>query len=100
MDDIGSSNKVIYAALVGNLLIALSKFIAAFLTGSSSILSEGIHSLVDTVDQVLLLYGGSRAKRPPDRDFPFGHGKEIYFWGLIVAILIFSLGAGSPFMKA
>ncbi len=89
-----SSRKVVYAALAGNLLIALSKFIAAYFTGSSSILSEGIHSLVDTGDQLLLLYGMHRAKEPADREFPFGHGKEIYFWSLIVAILIFALGAG------
>ncbi len=74
--------------------IALSKFVAAWFTRSSSILSEGIHSLVDTGDQLLLLYGMHRAKEPADREFPFGHGKEIYFWSLIVAILIFSLGAG------
>jgi len=88
------SKKVIYAALVGNALISITKFIAASITGSSAMLSEGIHSLVDTGNQVLLLNGLKRAQKPPDKDFPFGHGKEIYFWSFIVAILIFALGAG------
>ncbi len=88
------SKKVIYAALIGNGLIAITKFIAASITGSSAMLSEGIHSLVDTGNQVLLLNGLKRAQKPPDKDFPFGYGKEIYFWSFIVAILIFALGAG------
>ena len=89
-----SSKKVIYAALIGNSLVALTKFIAAFMTGSSAMLSEGIHSVVDTGNQVLLLLGLSRAKKPPDEKFPFGHGKEIYFWAFIVAILLFAIGSG------
>lgn len=89
-----SSKKVIYAAFVGNGLIAIVKFIAAAMTGSSAILSEGIHSVVDTGNQALLLYGIRRAKRPADKRFPFGHGKEVYFWSFIVSILIFAVGAG------
>jgi cation diffusion facilitator family transporter len=88
------SKKVIYAALVGNTLIAITKFFAGGVTGSSAMISEGIHSLVDTGNQGLLLYGLRKAKIPADEKFPFGHGKEIYFWSFIVAILIFALGAG------
>lgn len=88
------SKKVIYAAMIGNGLIAIAKFVGASITGSSAMLSEGIHSVVDTGNQGLLLYGMSRAKRPADEKHPFGYASEIYFWAFIVAMLIFSIGAG------
>jgi cation diffusion facilitator family transporter len=90
---------VVYAALAGNLLIAISKFVAAFLGRSSAMLSEGVHSLVDTTNEVLLLYGLHRAGEPPDRAHPFGHGRELYFWNFIVALLVFALGAGVSFYE-
>lgn len=90
----GSSKKVIIAALIGNTLVAATKFIASAITGSSAMFSEAIHSVVDTGNQVLLLYGLKRAAQPADERFPFGHGKEVYFWSFVVAILIFAVGAG------
>jgi cation diffusion facilitator family transporter len=88
------SRKVVHWALAGNALIALTKFVAAGLTGSSAMWSEGVHSVVDTGNQALLLYGMKRAQRPPDARFPFGYGKEVYFWSFVVALLLFSTGAG------
>ncbi len=85
---------VIYAALAGNALISVTKFIAAAVTGSAAMMAEGIHSLVDTGNQVLLLHGMRRAKKPADAQFPFGHGKEIYFWSFVVAIMVFAIGSG------
>ncbi|MDQ0315586.1 cation diffusion facilitator family transporter [Amorphus orientalis] len=86
------SKRVVYAAMIGNLAIAVTKFAAAAWTGSSAMLSEGIHSTVDTSNQAILLLGMKRASRPPDDRHPFGYGMEIYFWAFVVALLIFALG--------
>ena len=94
-----SSSKVVYAALLGNVLIAITKFAAAFWTGSSAMLSEAVHSSVDTSNELLLLYGLRRSKQPPDAQHPFGYGRELYFWSFIVALMVFGLGAGVSFYE-
>lgn len=89
----GGSAKVVYVALAGNLAITLTKFAAAFFSGSSSMLSEAIHSTVDTGNELLLLYGMRQSKKPVGSGNPFGNGRELYFWAFIVALMVFAMGA-------
>jgi len=93
------STVVVVIALIGNLCITASKFGAAVLTGSAAMASEGVHSLADTTNELLLLYGLNRANAPPDRRHPFGHGREAYFWSFIVALLILIVGASVSFYQ-
>ena len=99
MADSNASKVSLYGGIAANVAIAISKFVAAYFTGSSAMLSEGIHSLVDTGNSGLLLYGTAQSQRPPDAEHPFGHSKELYFWGLIVAVLIFAIGGGMSFYE-
>jgi cation diffusion facilitator family transporter len=94
-----SSKLAIYGAIGANVAIAISKFVAAYFTGSSAMLSEGIHSLVDSGNGLLILFGVNQSQKPADRRHPFGRSKELYFWSLIVAILVFSVGGGMSFYE-
>ena len=89
-----TSTRTLVIALLANAGIAVSKFVAAMITGSSAMLTEGVHSVVDCTNQLLLMWGRHAAKRPPDLIHPFGYGRELYFWSFVVAVLVFSLGAG------
>jgi cation diffusion facilitator family transporter len=94
-----SARPVIYAALAANAAIALAKFLAGMFTGSAAMVAEGVHSTVDMANQALLLYGLKRSRRPPDQRFPFGYGKEVYFWCFVVAIEVFTVGAGAALIR-
>ena len=98
-DNGGGSKGAVWAALIGNLLVAVTKSGAAIFTGSSAMLSEAVHSFVDTGNELLLLYGMQRAKKRADHDHPVGYGRELYFWSFIVALLVFALGAGVSILQ-
>src|SRR3954463_14671640 len=93
------TSTTVWAALIGNLLVALTKIAAALFSGSSAMLSEAVHSVVDTANEALLLYGMRRSGRTPDVEHPFGYGRELYFWSFIVALLLFGLGCVAPIIQ-
>jgi len=88
------NNRTLLIAFGANLGIAASKFAAAAITGSSAMLTEGVHSVVDSTNQLLLMWGRRQSRKPPDKYHPFGYGRELYFWSFVVAVLVFALGAG------
>ena len=94
-----SSSFVVWAALLSDVLVGATKLTAALATGSTALFSEAVHSFVDTGDEFLLLWGMKRAELLPDEKFPFGHGREVYFWSFVVAVLVFALGAVAAFLK-
>src|SRR3954463_10389245 len=89
-----TSTRTLVVALLANLGIAISKFVAAAITGSSAMLTEGVHSVVDCTNQLLLMWGRRGSKRPADKHPPFGHGRKLYFWSSAFAVMLFALGAG------
>src|SRR3954469_2719658 len=94
-----AARTTVWAAVIGNVLVAASKIVAALVSGSSAMLSEAFHSIVDTGNEVLLLYGMRRSHRAPDVEHPFGYGRELYFWSFIVALLLFGVGSAASIFR-